>query len=139
MSRDLLFLCTFSNIDDCQKDISKILKIHSVIGNRIFALQNKANFSEIFLTYNIVGKYTAGVSNNINTVIAHRKRRLNVIYSINALNEILATKKNQSISENHKIDWENYKNTLILIRNKKLEIIPTKIHAIIDTEKFIIS
>lgn len=136
MLYDSLFLCTFSNIDEYQKDISKILKIHSVVGNRIFVLQNKTNFNEIFLTYNVTDKCAVDATN---TVIAHRKRRLNVIYSINALNEILALKTNQSIGENYKIDWANYKNKLILIRNKKLEIVSTKIYSIIDTEKFIIS
>jgi UDP-N-acetylglucosamine pyrophosphorylase len=123
MNKDATLLCTFSNINDYQRDISIIFETYSVFKNTIFVLQDKQDASCVFLTYNLRHASRAPLKN---TSLMHRKKSVNAIYSINALNEIVKLEVGFH-KKHHEISWETYKNSILLYRNNKLAIIPTKL------------
>ena len=59
-----------------------------------------------------------------NATIIHKKG--NAIYSINALNKLIETNNNDNVGninyKSIKINWEEYQNKLLLIRNNNLTI-----------------
>jgi hypothetical protein len=61
-----------------------------------------------------------------NATVIHKKG--NAIYSINALNKLIETTNTESIGNiNHKsikVNWEEYQNKLLLIRNNNLIVSP---------------
>jgi hypothetical protein len=125
MNKDATLLCTFSTTSDCQKDISKIFDTYEVFKNTIFVLQNKQNSDDIYLTYNLKNTPRTGFLKNTSSM--HRKKSVNAIYSINALNEIVKLEGGEKPRTRHTIDWEKYKNSILLYRDNALVIIPTKI------------
>jgi len=125
MNKDATLLCTFSNINDYQKDISNIFETYDVFKNTIFVLQNKQNLDDVYLTYNLKNGSRTGHLKNTSSM--HRKKSVNAIYSINALNEIVKLEGGEKPHTRHTIDWEKYKNSILLYRDNTLVIIPTKI------------
>jgi hypothetical protein len=125
MNKDATLLCTFSSISDYQKDILKIFDTYEVFKNTIFVLQNKQISDDIYLTYNLKNTPRTGFLKNTSSM--HRKKSVNAIYSINALNEIVKLEGGEKPRTRHTIDWEKYKNSILLYRDNALVIIPTKI------------
>jgi hypothetical protein len=125
MNKDATLLCTFSSISDYQKDILKIFDTYEVFKNTIFVLQNKQISDDVYLTYNLKNTSRTGFLKNTSSM--HRKKSVNVIYSINALNEIVKLEGGEKPHTRHVIDWEKYKNSILLYRDNALVIIPTKI------------
>ncbi len=60
-----------------------------------------------------------------NAVIIHKKG--NALYTINALNKLIDEKSEESIGnidyKNVRIDWEEYQNKFIIIKDKELNIL----------------
>lgn len=47
------------------------------------------------------------------TILVHRKSETNTIYTINALNRMIAETNNGKIDENFDVEWSYYKNKLL--------------------------
>ena len=85
---------------------------------------NMENNDEVFLTYNAL----MGSNRHFpKTISVHRKKDFNILYSINALNELVMSENNGVFSTNFKLDWTKYRNSIIVIDNGKLKITPTKL------------
>jgi hypothetical protein len=67
-----------------------------------------------------------------NTILLHRKKESNTLYTINALNALIKSLNNGVLDTNYRITWLDYKNSILLIQNNDLNIIQTKIHKIIN-------
>jgi uncharacterized protein (DUF1015 family) len=122
--KDSQLLCTFSKLSSFVGEIESIEKFYSIVGRRIYVLQNLDCFDDILLTYNVSateGKYYP------QTISIHRKRDHNVLYSINALNELVKMENSGEFSPTLIIDWSKYRNTLITTKDGKLKITPTKL------------
>ena len=117
-------LCTFSNLKSYQSEISALTKVYSIIGDRIYVLSNVEHTDEIFLTFN--GK-KLGQAYHPRTISVHRKKDYNVLYSINALNELVRMENQGNFSSQVNINWEKYRNSLITTKEGKLKITPTKL------------
>ncbi len=65
------------------------------------------------------------------TIQVHRKKMTNTLYTLNALNQAII-KENDRLDSNYKIDWNQYQNSLLLLRNGQLSVIPTKLKSVID-------
>ena len=90
-------LCTFTtkeNIDDVVKQITDSYKI---IFDKVYVLQNENDVNELLCTYNV--DTTDGVDYNKvkNTISLHRKKYSNTLYTINALNEVIANLNNDCL------------------------------------------
>jgi hypothetical protein len=97
--------------------------------NKIFVLEVKDN-NEFVLTYNIEMSNIANIPEN--TILVHRKKESNTLYTINALNELIKKLNGGVVDTRYQIDWQHYKNTILLTQQNELRQLKTKIHEIIE-------
>ena len=123
-------LCTFSNQTELDIDIENILKTYTIIYNNIFLLQNADIPNDVYVTYNI----DTGINPNIeldNTILIHRKKETNTIYTINALNHLIREANGGYLDTSYIVDWEKYKNMIILTNTNGVKVIKTRLLDII--------
>lgn len=124
----LKLLCTFSKKKQLEDTISEIQdRFYDV--HKIFVFINKINETDLYVTFNIdVGK------NNIyeNYITIHRKKETNTLYSVNALNALITRLNNGMLDTNYKIDWNYFRNTILLYKNNDLSTIPIVLYEIIE-------
>lgn len=80
-------------------------------------------------TYNVDSYNTQSVFPN--TIMVHRKKEFNVLYSINALNELVKSLNNGKTDPGFKINWDNYKNSILLTNANVVKQVKTKVHKIV--------
>jgi len=124
-------LCTFTTKKDLEDTLNKIQDIYSVVYNYIYILQNKTNLEELYVTYNI-DTSTRPDEPLKDTILVHRKKEFNVLYTINALNQIIREETGGQLDKTHRINWENYRNSIIVTNVEGSRKIPTRIFEIID-------
>jgi hypothetical protein len=117
-------LCTFSTLKGYQEEIAALTKVYTISGDRIYVLVNLERADDIFLTFN---GNKIGEEYYPRTISVHRKKDYNVLYSINALNELVRLDNSGSFSSQVNINWEKYRNSLITTKDGKLKITPTKL------------
>ena len=121
--------CTFveePNIDDF---ISDIKNYYTIAYNKIFVLYVKSN-NEYVCTYNILETQIDEIP--YNTILVHRKKESNTLYTINALNELIKKLNDGVVDINYKINWQHYKNTILLTQHDELKQLRTKIYKIVE-------
>lgn len=102
------------------------------LSDRIFVLKSLKQKNIFICTYNIdtninmVDLIKVGATNTFKCM---RNSETNTIYSLNALNSIIKANKNA------KLEWNTYKNNVLLINSEKLNIMPTKLIKIILIKK----
>jgi hypothetical protein len=72
--------------------------------------------------------------NNIpdNTILVHRKKETNTLYTINALNTLIKALNGGVVDPKFKVDWQHYKNCILLTQGNELRQLNTKVHKIIE-------
>ena len=65
-----------------------------------------------------------------NTISLHRKKNTNTLYTINALNHLIQLLNNGVLDTSYQLDWENYRNCILLTNDEGLRRINTEIHDI---------
>ena len=86
--------------------------------DKIFVFQIKDNEKEYLVTFKTNNKETFLAAINDSTVM-HVKN--GCLFSINALNKLIE-KENGSVDKNYQINWDLYKDKLIILTNGKLAI-----------------
>ena len=121
--------CTFTTLEDIDGLIKILSSQYSIMYNKIFVLYIKSN-DEYVITYNV----DQGNVNEIpdNTILVHRKKETNTLYTINALNELIKTLNGGVVDTKFPIDWQHYKNCVLLTQHNELKELNTKIHKIIE-------
>ncbi len=117
-------LCTFSNVKMYEAEIKSLLKVYKIVGNRIYVLSNLSKPDDVFLTFNGIKLSSEYYPH---TISVHRKREYNVLYSINALNELTKLEEPSNNSPYKNISWDRYRNSVITVKDGKLKITPTKL------------
>jgi len=125
-------LCTFAKKWGLEETIENINDTYSVVFGKIFVLQNERFLNEFFCTYNIELPNTVGEMIK-KTISIHRKKETNTLYTINSLNEVIKMQNNNVLDYNYKIDWEPFKNTILVTNSFGLKVIPTKLFEIVRT------
>ena len=121
--------CTFTQENLIEDIISDLSNKYTILYNKIFVLEVKDN-NEYVITYNIDLTNLANIP--LNTILVHRKKESNTLYTINALNELIKKLNGGIVDPKFKIDWLNYKNTILLTQQNELKLLRTKIHKIIE-------
>ena len=103
-------LCTFAHLKDLELVIDYIAQIYEVAEHRAFVFSNESVPSELFVTYNVIDS----VRRTPNTILIHRKKESNTLYTVNALNTIIRRANNGVLDKTFHIDWIVYENSLIL-------------------------
>ena len=121
--------CTFTTLEDLDGLLERITTQYSILYNKIFVLQVKSN-NEYVCTYNI----EQGNVNSLpeNTIMVHRKKDSNTLYTINALNELIKRLNGGVVDTKFPIQWQHYRNTILLTQHDELKQLKTKIYKIIE-------
>tara|TARA_B100000768_G_C11283659_1_gene380387 strand:+ start:746 stop:1219 length:474 start_codon:yes stop_codon:yes gene_type:complete len=121
--------CTFTTLDELDDLIDSIKSQYNVLYNKIFVLQVRDN-DEYVCTYNIDQVNLDNIPQN--TILVHRKKDSNTLYTINALNELIKKLNDGIVDTKFPISWQHYRNTILLTRHDELKQLRTKIHKIIE-------
>ena len=100
-------LCTFTKRDELQTILEKIRQTYTIVYNYIYVLQNKSNLDELYITYNIDTQYKPTTPLK-DTILVHRKKQSNTLYTINALNELVKEENGGKLDKSFEIDWEKF-------------------------------
>ena len=112
--KDTLLLATFCKARNVRTTIDLIMDNFELVGNKIFVLQDESDKFKKILTYNIVKGDTLFSKIVKNTISLHRKKDINSLYTLNALNEVIRSQNNGELDEKFSVDWEDYKNTVLV-------------------------
>ena len=125
-------LCTFTNSKDFHQTANEIKAFYDVYSNRIFAFSNGNNPKELYLTYNVVNMTNNG-QKFPNTILIHRKKQTNTLYTLNAMNKLIE-EENGHMDKSFVVNWKLYENSLIITGDVSIRIIPLKIFSVFSDE-----
>jgi hypothetical protein len=121
--------CTFTTLDELDNLVADLTSRYTIMYNKMFVLQIKNN-DEYVITYNIEQGNVSSIPEN--TILVHRKKDTNTLYTINALNELIKSLNGGVVDPRYRIEWQHYKNTILLTQQNELKELKTKIHTIIE-------
>ena len=127
-------LATFTTKEDLDTTIQKIQDAYTIAFSKIYVLQNENNINELICTYNVDLEKGVDYNDVKNTISLHRKKHSNTLYTINALNELIADFNNGVVDKGFPIPWENFKNMVLVTNSEGLNRISTRIYKIITVE-----
>lgn len=119
-----ILLLSFVEKDQLYEALEKISNTLNISKDQIFVFKI-IDTDEFIVTYNLNSDYTNIKFNFIwpNTISIHRKKQTNTLYSLNAMNELIKEKNQGSFKKNYQINWDQYKNVLMIIKNRKLKLL----------------
>lgn len=122
--------CTFTAKDSLEETLNTITDQYSILYKKIFVLSS-VDSDEYMCTYNIEvdGNTTRILSN---TILLHRKKDSNTLYTINALNTLIKKLNLGVLDNSYIIEWSDYRNCILLTNGDDLKRINTSIHKIIN-------
>ena len=121
--------CTFTTLEDLDGLVDSLQSKYTIMYNKMFVLHIKSN-NEYVVTYNVEQGNISSIPDN--TILVHRKKDSNTLYTINALNELIKRLNGGVVDPRFRIDWKHYKNTILLTQQNDLKELKTKIHTIIE-------
>ena len=127
-------LATFTTKTDLEKTIESIKGAYTIAFSKIYVLQNEDIVDELICTYNVDLAKGADFNDVKGTISLHRKKHTNTLYTINALNEVIRSKNNGVLDKRFMVDWNEFRNTLLLTNDSGLHKIHTRIYSIIDVK-----
>ena len=122
-------LCTFTNLANLTTTVDTIASSYDIIYDKIFVLEDANATNDLMCTYNIEES-----NNTINialTISLHRKKKTNTLYTINALNLLIKKLNSGVMDSSYKVEWLDFKNTVLLTQGSDLRKLQTKINKII--------
>ena len=121
--------CTFTDLGNLDNLVGELSSKYSIIYNKMFVLEIVGK-NEYVVTYNV----EQGNVNDIpeNTILVHRKKESNTLYTINALNELIKKLNGGVVDTKFPIDWNHYRNCVLLTQHNELNQLNTKIYKIIE-------
>ncbi len=123
-------LCTFSNSSDFKTTAEEIKKFYEVYSNRVFAFSSVKNPKEVYLTYNVLNMQK-DAPKFPNTILIHRKKQTNTLYTLNAMNRLIEEENGQA-DKSYVVNWQLYANSLIITGDVSVRIIPLKIASVLE-------
>ena len=122
--------CTFTTNENVEEITERVKSSYVILFNKIFVLES-LDCEKIILTYNVDMNNSSSESMVDNTILVHRKKQTNTLYTINALNELIKSLNNGVLDKRFPIEWNDYKNCILLIQTEGFNKIDTKIKEII--------
>jgi hypothetical protein len=122
-----MLLCTFSRLEDITLVCGYIQKTYNP--KNIFIFANSENRNQLYYTYN------TDIRDLIEqTILVHRKQESNTIYTINALNDLIKTINNGVQDQSYVLNWELYKNSIIMMMNGSYTKIEIQLFKVINSK-----
>ena len=123
--------CTFSTEDMLDDVLQEIQGRYKIIYNKIFVLYSKSQ-DEYICTYNVdFGNIGTFIDN---TILVHRKKESNTLYTINALNTLIKELNGGVLDTNYRINWTDFRNCILLTKGPELKRVNTKLYKIVELE-----
>ena len=126
--------CTFTNVNDVDETLNTIKTSYVILFNKIFILES-LDGEKIMLTYNVDMGNSSKDTMVDNTILVHRKKQTNTLYTINALNELIKSLNNGVIDKSFAVNWNDYRNCILLIQTDGFNRIDTKVKEIINLQQ----
>lgn len=123
--------CSFSEKDKLEERLKEINSAYKIMYDKIFVLSSPES-EEYMCTYNIIVEDPKTVVLP-NTILLHRKKESNTLYTINALNTLIMSLNGGMMDTRYPIQWQEYKNCILLTQGSGLRRLNTVIHKIIHT------
>ena len=121
--------CTFTTLENLDKTLVEVKSSYDIFYKKIFVLHIKSN-DEYVCTYNVEPSSIEEIIPN--TILVHRKKESNSLYTINALNELIKLLNGGVVDIRYKVNWQHYRNTILLTQHNELKQLKTKIHQILE-------
>ena len=122
--------CTFTSKEDLESTIDNIKEQYTILFNKIFVLYIEST-NEYVCTYKVD---SFNISNTIlpQTILLHRKKESNTLYTINALNDLIRELNGGVADPRYRVNWQDYRNCILLTTSGELKRLDTKIHEILS-------
>jgi len=121
--------CTFTSLENLDRLVEDLQSQYTIMYNKMFVLHIKSN-DEYVVTYNVDQGNVSSIPEN--TILVHRKKDSNTLYTINALNELIKGLNGGVVDSRYRVNWQHYRNTILLTQQNELKELKTKIHKIIE-------
>tara|TARA_B100001146_G_C15857696_1_gene296347 strand:+ start:140 stop:556 length:417 start_codon:yes stop_codon:yes gene_type:complete len=126
-------LCTFTKRNRLNEAVDIIISCNEILYDKVYVFANQDDEHQLICTYNV--EYSEDFVENVqDTISLHRKKQSNTLYTINALNEVIRSKNNGILDKKFIVEWNDYRNTLLLTNDAGLFKIRTRIYSIIDVK-----
>jgi len=96
---------------------------------KMFVLYVKST-DEYVVTYNVEQGNVSDIPEN--TILVHRKKDTNTLYTINALNELIKKLNGGVVDPKYMVSWQHYRNCILLTNHNELKQLNTKIYKIVE-------
>jgi hypothetical protein len=120
--------CTFVTEAEIKQTVQQIQDSYIVLYDKIFILSLQDGEGYV-CTYNVdlgnVGTFLE------NTILVHRKKHTNTLYTINALNQLICELNGGYLNKQYNVNWEDYSNSILLTRENALQVLKTELYNII--------
>jgi hypothetical protein len=120
---DNKLFCTFTDLDNLDNLLEEIQSKYTIIYNKMFVLEIVGK-DEYVVTYNVDQGNVYSIPDN--TILVHRKKESNTLYTINALNELIKGLNGGIVDTKFRVDWQHYKNCILLTQHNDLKSIKYK-------------
>jgi hypothetical protein len=121
--------CTFVRRRELDEAVERITTTYPILYNKIFVL-SITDRRDLAITYTPDTTERLPISED--TILVHRKKHTNTLYTINAMNIIIKMNNNGILDKSYQLHWELYKNTILLSNDDELNKLPTKVYKIIS-------
>jgi hypothetical protein len=122
--------CTFTDensLEDVKRDIQMS---YVIMFDKIFVLED-IEHGKLMLTYNVDTANSREEGIISDTILVHRKKQSNTLYTINALNMLIKELNNGVLDKRFPIQWNEYRNCILLVQSEGFNRVNTKIKDII--------
>jgi len=123
--------CTFATETTLDSVLEEIQERYKIIYSKIFVLYSKSQ-DEYICTYNVdfgnIGTFLE------NTILVHRKKESNTLYTINALNTLIKELNGGVLDTSYRINWADFRNCILLTKGPELKRVNTKLFRIIELD-----
>lgn len=120
---------TFTQHDFLDELIFNLSTTYTIMYKKMFVLFVKST-GEYVITYNVEQGNVSTIP--ANTILVHRKKESNTLYTINALNDLIKKLNGGVVDPTYRIDWQHYKNCVLLTQQGEIKQLNTKIFKIVD-------
>jgi hypothetical protein len=121
--------CTFTSGEELDELVSELSTAYTIMYNKMFVLFVKST-NEYVVTYNVDQNNVNEIPEN--TILVHRKKETNTLYTINALNELIKKLNGGVVDMAYRVSWPHYKNSILLTQHNELKQLNTKVFKIIE-------
>ena len=120
---------TFTPQESIEILVENLSTTYNIMYKKMFILFVKST-NEYVITFNV----DQGNVENIpaNTILVHRKKESNTLYTINALNDLIKKLNGGVVDPSYRIEWPHYRNCILLTQHGDIKQLNTKIYKIID-------